>query len=404
MTVVAAWSALAGGGFLGAGTADAAGSAVAVSYAQRVEVAPGVEYQEFAVTASHGQVDGHLVSVDLREPHVGVDLLHAPSVAQREPVSELADAQGAVAGVNGDFFNISETHAGVEPTGSSDGPAIADGRQLKAAVPNGQRFGPALPPGTSTQDVIGVGVDGTARLDRLTLAGSAVTPGGTIPVRGLNQYAVPVGGVGAFTPDWGTVSRVRATCGTDKVRSAPCSTDTYEVTVAHGVVTAVSDTPGSGAIAPGAVVLVGREAGADALRALSPGDRVRVSYHLAEQGRVPLRFAVGGFPILRDGAPLAGLDTVTAATRTAAGFGSGGHRFYLLALDGAAETSAGLTISELSSLMRDVGADAAVNLDGGGSTTLVTRDPGATGVTVRNHPGGGAERPVPNGIGIFTHP
>ena len=152
------------------------------------------------------------------------------------------------------------------------------------------------------------------------------------------------------------------------------------------------------------MVLVGTGGRRRQLRSLHLGAHVQVSYHLAAQGRSPLRFAVGGFPVLRDGSPLAGLDDVTAAARTAAGVGSDGHRFYLLALDGTAETSAGLTISELADLMRDLGADDAVNLDGGGSTTLVTRDPGADRDGAQPSRRGGAERPVPNGIGVFSRP
>ena len=75
---------------------------------------------------------------------------------------------------------------------------------------------------------------------------------------------------------------------------------------------------------------------------------------------------------------------------------------YLLALDGSAEYGAGLTLKELAAVMRQVGSVAAVDLDGGGSTTLVSRSPGSGGVTVRNHPSGGAERPVPEGIGLFS--
>jgi exopolysaccharide biosynthesis protein len=111
---------------------------------------------------------------------------------------------------------------------------------------------------------------------------------------------------------------------------------------------------------------------------------------------------VGGFPILRSDRPLSGLDTRTAATRTAAGFGSAGRVLYLLALDGDAETGSGLTISELAALMRGIGADSAVDLDGGGSSTLVSREPGDRRVTVRNHPSGGAQRPVPDAIGVFS--
>jgi exopolysaccharide biosynthesis protein len=52
--------------------------------------------------------------------------------------------------------------------------------------------------------------------------------------------------------------------------------------------------------------------------------------------------------------------------------------------------------------MRKLGSVDAFSLDGGGSTTLVARAPGASAVTVRNHPSGGAERPVPNGVGVFS--
>jgi len=59
-------------------------------------------------------------------------------------------------------------------------------------------------------------------------------------------------------------------------------------------------------------------------------------------------------------------------------------------------------VSELAGVMREIGADDAVNLDGGGSTTLVTRSPGDPASTVRNNPSGVAERPVANAVGIFS--
>ncbi|MBO0689887.1 MAG: phosphodiester glycosidase family protein, partial [Candidatus Dormibacteraeota bacterium] len=92
------------------------------------------------------------------------------------------------------------------------------------------------------------------------------------------------------------------------------------------------------------------------------------------------------------------------AVRTGAGIGPGGAHLYLAALDGTAETSAGLTVAELASLLQSFGAVDAVNLDGGGSSTFAVREPGDSVVTVLNHPTAGAERPVANGIGIFTRP
>lgn len=396
LTVVTAWGVLAGAALTGAAPADAAPAGR--------RIAPGVTYRQFDVDAAAGTAHAHLLTVDLDDPHVRVDLLHPGAVAARATVSRLADSAGATAGVNGDFFNITETqHPGVEATGAPVGPAVADGQVLKAAVPKGQRFGPALPPGTNTQEVFGVGTDRRARLDRLALAGSVDTPQGKLPLQGLNQYALPQNSVGAFTAKWGSASRERAVCGTDTQRSAPCSTDTYEVKVRDGRVVSESGDPGSGSIPADTTVLVGREEGARQLRALGVGDPVTVTHTLvAATSGVPYTFAIGGFPVLRDGTPLSGLDDATSAVRTVVGFRSGGRQLLILALDGAAAYRTGMTVAEEADTMRTLGASDAFNLDGGGSTEMVARDADATAVTVRNHPSGGAERPVPNGIGVFS--
>ncbi|MGW2384670.1 phosphodiester glycosidase family protein [Streptomyces sp. NPDC001658] len=396
LTLAAVLGTLAGAALVGAAPAGAVSS--------RVTLAPGVAYERFDIRAARGVTRAHVISVDLRKPGVRLDLLYPGKVASRSTVSAMADAAGAVAGVNGDFFNISETqHPGVEATGASVGPAIAQGRVLKGAVPDGQRFGPALPPGTSTEDVIGVGVDRRARLDALALDGSIRTPVGRLPLGGLNQYALPEGSIGAFTSDWGSASRVRATCGTDTDRAAPCSTDTYEVTVRRNKVVSMSDIPGGGPIAAGTTVLVGREEGARQLRKFFTGEPVKVARRLvASASRVPYRFALGGYPVLRGGRPLPGLDATISAVRTAVGVADGGRRLLLLAVDGSPAYRSGLTIAEVASTMRELGSVDAFSLDGGGSSALVARAPGASGVTVRNNPSAGAERPVPNGIGVFV--
>ncbi|MET9257564.1 phosphodiester glycosidase family protein [Streptomyces sp. NPDC003717] len=396
LTVLAALGTLAGAALTGAAPVAAA--------PQATRVAPGVTYEELDIPAAKGTAHAHVLRVDLRDPRVRLGLLHPAAVAAREPVSKLANAQGAVAGINGDFFNISEAqHPGVEATGAPVGPAIAEGRTLKAAVPVGQRFGPALPPGTTSEEVLGVGADRRARLDRLVLDGGVRAPEGRLPLGGLNQYALPVGSVGAFTSAWGAASRVRATCGTDTDRAAPCSTDTHEVTVRGGRVVGAADVPGAGAVAAGTTVLIGREAGAQWLRKLAVGERVGVRYRLvAAASRIPYRFALGGYPVLADGRPLPGLDGSVSAVRTAVGVADGGRRVVLLALDGAPAYRTGLTIAEVAGTLRSLGAEDGFSLDGGGSTTIAVREPGAAGATARNHPTDGAERPVANGIGVFS--
>jgi phosphodiester glycosidase len=403
---------------------------------------PGVVFRTFQAAGAHGPVRGYLLDIDLREPRVAVGLLHPPVVAAREPVSRMAETHHAVAGVNGDFFNLGESHRGVPATGAAVGPEIADGRVRKAAVPDGQRFGPPRPLGASTEEAIGVGADRIGRMTTLRLSGTVTVQGPlgppvsvppvsvpppdddliddaedaqdddalrlrrprarherlSVPLRGLNQYALPVGGIGAFTGRWGPASRRRAVCGTDTVRRAPCTADAAEVTVRRGVVTRTASAVGAGAIPADTTVLVGREAGAGVLRRLRTGDRVRVTYSLA--GAAHLRFAVGGFAILRHGAPLPGLDTTAFAARTAAGVSANGRRLYLLVVDGG--SGHGTTLAELAALLRRVGAHDAMDLDGGGSSTLVLRAPGEPAVSVRNVPSAGAERAVANGVGVFV--
>lgn len=384
-----------------AGTSMAA--ATPAGSAQRSEqLAPGVEYRDVDLRTARGVVRAHVVTVDLRDRHVRIGLLHPGKVAARRTVSQLADGQGALAGINGDFFHIAETRPGVAATGSAVGPEIADGHPLKAAVPKGQRFGPALPSGSTTEDVVGVGTDRTARIDRLSLSGSVTTPAGRLKLGGLNQYALPVGSIGAYTSDWGSASRARATCGTDTRRSAPCSKDTYEVTVRNGRVVATSGKPGTGTIPAGTTVLVGREDGARQLRKLTKGQSVRVEHRLVAASGVRYAFAIGGFPVLRNGAPLKGLDAKATAVRTAVGIANGGHRLLLVALDGRPAYRRGLTVAELAAQLKKLGATEGFDLDGGGSSTLVARPRGATRVSVRNHPSDGSERAVPNGIGVFA--
>jgi hypothetical protein len=364
-------------------------------------VAPGVTYRTFAVDTARGKVNVHVVNVDLRRRGVWAGLLYPGAVADREPATRMAQEQDAVAAINGDFFDITEDqHPGVPATDAPSGPAVADRRALKAAVPPAQRFGWPLPPGGDNEEVFGVGIDGVARTGRLSLRGRIRTPRGTLPLRGLNQYALPEDGIGVFTPQWGRASRARAACGTDDYRAAPCTPDTREVTVHDGLVETASDTLGAGAIGADDLVLVGRGVGAEKLRTLRPGTPVHVEWSLTSTSPVPFAFALGAHRLLREHRPVPGLDTDTPEPRSAVGISDHGHTLRLLATDGR-EDSSGLTLRELADVLASLDCDQAAYLDGGNSTTLVTKDPDSGLPVVRNRLENG-QRPVPNGIAIHV--
>lgn len=365
-----------------------------------VQLARGVSYHKLTRSTPDGRVVVHMLKADLRQSSVRMDLLSPSVVTARAPLTRLAAR--AVGGINGDFFHIRDSHGGIDPTYAPVGPEVSRGKDRKAAVPNGQRFGPRMAAGTSTRDVFAQGIDGRLRVTSLHLAGAVVSPKGVIELTGLNQYALPQNSVGMFTSAWGSAQRRRAVCGSDTRRDAPCSKRTEEVVVRDGVVVAERNRPGSGRIARDTLVLVGRDSGDDALESLNTGDLVQVRHRLLTEDGVPVRFAIGGAPMLRNGKGLPGLNPLLAP-RTGAGTSADGRTGYLVVVDGRSSKSAGISVRGLARLMKSLGADDAVNLDGGGSSTLVTRAPGKRRASVRNAPSDGVERLVPNGIGVFAN-
>ena len=82
------------------------------------------------------------------------------------------------------------------------------------------------------------------------------------------------------------------------------------------------------------------------------------------------------------------------ASRTAVGITKTG-KVVLMVLDGRQEPfSCGGSMIEIAQIMKDAGCIHAINLDGGGSTTFVAKQPGAENLAVVNRPSDGAARSV----------
>lgn len=120
---------------------------------------------------------------------------------------------------------------------------------------------------------------------------------------------------------------------------------------------------------------------------------------------VPLHNAVGGDAlILADGINMANQFDTSLHPRTAAGVTADG-KIILMTVDGRnAGHSLGVTTPELGELMRQFGAADAINLDGGGSTTLVFADsfPRVVNVPVGVNNVPGTERSNGNNFGVFA--
>lgn len=107
--------------------------------------------------------------------------------------------------------------------------------------------------------------------------------------------------------------------------------------------------------------------------------------------------------ILRDGkdaVPEKGMMAVRHP-RTAVGVSEDGRTLTILSVDGRQlGVAVGMTGAEMRAEFEKYGVRNAINLDGGGSTTIVQRDPAAGDLKVINRPSDGRERPVANVLGV----
>lgn len=139
-----------------------------------------------------------------------------------------------------------------------------------------------------------------------------------------------------------------------------------------------------------------------------PGDLNAVQLSVPSAVEMPastlaVEGAVGGRALLvQSGMAMSSYDAADptapyrSAPRTAVGLDAAAHTLYLVVVDGDQESSLGMTAEELAWFMQGIGVSDAIELDGGGSSTMYIRKEGG----VVNSPSDGVQRPVANHLGI----
>jgi hypothetical protein len=186
-----------------------------------------------------------------------------------------------------------------------------------------------------------------------------------------------------------------------------------EVVVQKGMVKSVNDMKGSSRIPPDGFVISGTGSAREWLkRNVRVGSSLKVRWHLQSVEperehlwRLSKNILGGGPQIIKDGK----LSITNEQEKIAATFVNERHprtaiaklksgQVLLVTVDGRQPgVSVGMSLIELSNLLLEFGADEAINLDGGGSTTMVI------GGQIVNKPSDQTgERPVSDAILIFS--
>jgi hypothetical protein len=350
---------------------------------RRVEtVAPGVEHLAIrrGDLSDNVHVDRWTIHALVLDPsRVRLELGRAMDEGVgTEPASSIAIRHGALAAVNGGYFRTTGLYRG-QPAGLIE----VAGRVLNE--PSRNR------PGLAIADVAGkvraAVVTVNFRAEVADDGGAVRTVDGVNRSRGNDELIL-------FTPEFH--------------RTTLTGQGGVEAVVIGGFVTAVYDGEGSRTIPPnGCVLSASGQAGQWVREHIKAGRNVEI--RTAAISSPPLDFVpdfiIGGGPVLvRAGKPALASDTdaydqgfsMKRHPRTAAGIRADGG-LVLVTVDGRQPVrSVGMTIVELEGLMIEFGSVEAINLDGGGSTTMVI-----SGRVVNSPSDAAGERPVGDALLVF---
>ncbi|HTW18340.1 MAG TPA: phosphodiester glycosidase family protein [Nocardioides sp.] len=359
---------------------DRGGTAV-VNQVEREEIAPGLVHVGWDRLGPDGWQHINVLKAEMSDSTVKMRYLTPETVSgDGGTVTDMTERAGAIAGVNLDRFDINNSTA-------ATGWGIQDGTIIKSGNPDAAAS-------------VGMTKDGLGALVNLALVGSATFADDTaVTITGVNVSGAPADGVTLYNSQWGAFSRARTF---NSVAAAG-----VEVIVgADGKVVSVSDTVGEGTLPAGQQALVTSDASPAAVRfrALSAGDPVDIAYGINEDN-VDIAEAGGAWhPLVTDGvaAPFdPAQDYFTGVNpRTMIGFSEDRRTAYFVVVDGRTAVARGMGFPEMARLLVDLGADDAINADGGGSSQMNVRRVGASSTTIANSPSDGYERHDGDGMGL----
>lgn len=335
---------------------------------------------------TNGMQSINILKIDLNNPNVKIDSMNNIN-KKRDTVENIAKARGAIAAVNGSFFTVINTDTS---TGYGMGNQVESGSVFSADSGSSDVFG------TFAVNDLNQGFAAFWKTD-IKLISSVGYMLNVVAYNKLDIYLQCVINDRKFS--------------TQTIGVTIDFPDMVEMIVENGLVKEIrrsmpkTDIPRNGY----AVITRMSGDGQKLLDNFKVGDKI--SYEIKTTPTwTDLKMAItGGSILVQNGIiPAAFSHTTSDITgrnpRTAIGSSIDGKTIFLVVVDGRQPgVSVGMSQDELARLMLDAGAYDALNLDGGGSTTMVTRPQGESSTRVINTPSdNGVQRIVANAAGIFS--
>ncbi len=351
-------------------------NAFALSITSEELLMTGVTYKHIEMLADSGWQDIHVVTADLKEPHLAFKVLSdSRGGSYLLNTYEMAKEADAVAAINADFFAAKKGQSG---RGSAVGMEISDG-ELKTT-----------PSVAEKMNVFLEMQDGSFVMDSFVFDIKVIAPNGkSQKIRHINKYDDRTE-ICMYTSKWGEYS--------------PGSEGgIIEVLVEDGKVIEKYTEHEGIEITENAFVLSSHLSfNTFLLDNFEVGDEVEIEISSTPDIE-QIKNAVGGGGILvKDGEPQTEFShNITGVhPRSAVGIDESGKIITLVAVDGRRDGAKGMTQAELGEFMASLGCRYALNLDGGGSTLLSAKK--EEGHTILNTPSDNYKRPVTNSIGIVA--
>ncbi|HDP68193.1 MAG TPA: T9SS type A sorting domain-containing protein [Candidatus Marinimicrobia bacterium] len=314
------------------------------------QVGPGIVHKYIHAPTAPWIIN--VLEIDLKNPYVYLESVKAKNLLYgMERTSSMAQRSDApnhrvIGAVNADFYDMS--------TGIPVGTQMVKGEILKTSA---------------GWQAIGFNADHLPFINNVLFSGSLITATDNYSIHGINKsreenqlilYNQYLGST-TNTNIWGSEIVVRPITPWYANDTIVCVIDTLYIN------------QGNSTIPKGQAVLSGHGNSATFLNTLSVKDTVKLYLGLTTPLQNITDVVGGNLKILSNGV-YTGSTNTDLHPRTIAGFSADSCILYLATVDGRQSGSIGMNYRQLSDLMLFLGAHHAINLDGGGSTTMVIRN------------------------------